>query len=105
MNIPEYDRRMSVSTTIRQEYMTTFPDTVPFTEPGIDQVPITWVNKRREEFRESWRVEMESDGDKMPSLRKSPTGPQSHCFQLHGNRLNPGRQFRATNSQRACGPR
>lgn len=67
-NVPEYDRRLAVLKRIRLEYMTKFPDEVPFIDAGIDPVPINWVNKRLEELSERWRVGMGAGGYVMPAL-------------------------------------
>ena len=69
-NAPEYDRRLHILTEIREEYLRTFPNDVVFVRAGIDQVPISWVNKRLEERRENWRVMGMTDegGYQMPPL-------------------------------------
>ena len=67
-NNPEYDRRLRILTQIRAQFMQAFPDDVTFIEAGVDQVPISWVNKRLEEMGETWRVEMENGGYKLPPL-------------------------------------
>lgn len=70
-NDPEYDRRLRVLTQIREEYMKAFPDDVVFIQAGIDQVPISWVNKRLEEIGEIWRVELVDGGYVLPPLPSS----------------------------------
>jgi hypothetical protein len=67
-NAPEYDRRRNLLKQIRAEFMKAFPDDVPFIEAGIDQVPISWVNKRLEELGEHWRVTMGEGGYVLPPL-------------------------------------
>jgi hypothetical protein len=67
-NTPEYERRLSLLTQIRQEYKLAFPCDVPFIEAGIDQVPARWVNKRLEEMNEPWRVDMSDGGYRMFNL-------------------------------------
>lgn len=70
-NHPEYNRRLAILKTIRTEYMTNFPDDVPFIEAGIDPVPVDWVNQRLEELHEGWRVEMGAYGYILPALSAS----------------------------------
>jgi hypothetical protein len=67
-NVPEYDRRLSVLTTIRQEYMDAFPEELPFIHAGVDTVPLKWVNKRLEELAENWRVQPGENGYVLPVL-------------------------------------
>ena len=67
-NAPEYDRRLRILTRIREEYMEAFPDDVMFIQAGIDQVPISWVNKRLEEMGETWRVQLSDGGYVLPPL-------------------------------------
>ena len=33
-----------------------------FLQAGVDQVPISWVNKRLEEIGETWRVQLNDGG-------------------------------------------
>jgi hypothetical protein len=67
-NAPEYDRRLNVLTTLRQEYFETFKDDARFIHAGIDQVPVRWINKRLEELGEAWRVELRDGGYVLPPL-------------------------------------
>jgi hypothetical protein len=67
-NSPEFNRRLGILTKIRTEYVEAFPDTAPFINGGIDQVPASWVNKRLEELGEGWRIALENGGYKMPPL-------------------------------------
>jgi hypothetical protein len=69
-NDPEYDRRIGVLREIRREYLHDFPDDVTYIEAGIDQVPISWVNKRLEELGERWRITMGQGGYLMPPLHE-----------------------------------
>ncbi len=67
-NHPEYDRRLGVLMLIREQYMSAFPDVVPFIDAGIDIVPVTWMNKRLEELNEPWRVQSGPNGYRLPAL-------------------------------------
>lgn len=67
-NQPEYNRRIALLKSIRLEYMTRFPEDVPYIEAGIDPVPVDWVNQRLAELGEPWRVEMGSSGYVLPAL-------------------------------------
>ncbi len=67
-NAAEYDRRLGVLTTIRRDYLRTFPDQLVFIDAGVEQVPANWVNKRLEELGQVWKVEMDQGGYKMPPL-------------------------------------
>lgn len=68
-NHPEYERRLGILSQVRKEYIETFPDNRKFVDAGIDQVPISWVNKRLEELNESWRVQgLDAAGYVMPDL-------------------------------------
>ncbi|MEZ7195376.1 hypothetical protein [Pseudodesulfovibrio karagichevae] len=71
-NAPEYDRRLSVLTEIRSEYMAMFPDDVIFIQAGIDPVPTDWVNARLREKGEGWRIGVDiiDGGYVMPSLEE-----------------------------------
>ena len=55
-NRPEYNRRLNLLITIRNEYIKTFPCDEIFIVSGIDPVPENWINKRLEELSESRRV-------------------------------------------------
>jgi hypothetical protein len=72
-NAPEYERRLKVLTKIRDEYMVAFPEDIPFIKAGVDQVPVTWVNKRLEEMGEEWRVNLKEGGgyELLRSLHRS----------------------------------
>lgn len=61
-NTSEYDRKLNLLIKIRNEYIQNFPCDEVFINAGIDQVPIRWVNKRLEELKENWRVEMDYGG-------------------------------------------
>jgi hypothetical protein len=52
-NAPEYNRRLQILRRIRREYIDMFPDTGPYIEAGVDQVPIAWVNTRLKELQET----------------------------------------------------
>ena len=67
-NAPQYNRRLSILTAIRKEYLGVFPDEAPFVNAGIDQVPVNWVNSRLKELGETWRVAMGEGGYKLPPL-------------------------------------
>ena len=67
-NAPEYNRRLRMLTVIRQEYIKEFPDQEIFIQAGIDTVPINWINKKLQEINESWRVNLENGGYKLPPL-------------------------------------
>jgi hypothetical protein len=67
-NAPEYDRRLEVLRRVRREYVNAFPDSGPYIEAGVDQVPIAWVNTRLKELQETWRVTMEDGTVKLPPL-------------------------------------
>lgn len=69
-NHPEYNRRLELLNRIRAEYMNEFPDTAPFIQAGVDQVPASWVNKRLEELGEPWRVVLEDGHYRLPPLPK-----------------------------------
>jgi hypothetical protein len=71
-NSPEFNRRLGILTKVRSEYVAAFPDMAPFVQAGLDQIPITWVNKRLEELGENWRVTIEKGEYKMPPLPGSP---------------------------------
>ena len=76
-NLPEFDRRMDVLTQIRRYYMELLPDTIPYLESGIDQVPINFINKRLEELGEQWRIELgDSGGYRLPPLIGPPQSTQ-----------------------------
>jgi hypothetical protein len=77
-NATEYNRRLAILTMIRQEYFREFPDETQFINAGVEQVPVNWVNKRLEELGETWRVELQDGGYKMPPLASPPiTGPDA----------------------------
>lgn len=67
-NTPEYDRRLKILTRIREEFMRAFPDDVMFIHAGVDQVPVSWVNKKLEEMGENWRIKMKDGGYELPPL-------------------------------------
>lgn len=67
-NAPEYNRRLEVLRRIRSEYVDTFPDTRPYIEAGVDQVPVVWVNTRLKELQETWRVALEDGSLRLPPL-------------------------------------
>lgn len=67
-NAPEYNRRLEVLTNIRTEYINSFPNEAQFINAGIDPVPVNWVNKRLEEMQQTWRVEFNNGGYKLPPL-------------------------------------
>jgi hypothetical protein len=67
-NAPEYDRRLKVLANIRKEFIKAFPDDEVFIQAGIDQVPVSWINKRLEEMNESWRVQLKDGGYVLPPL-------------------------------------
>lgn len=68
---PEYSRRLKILIQIREEYFKSFPDDVVYISAGVDHVPVRWVNKRLEELNESWRVELQDGGYKMPRLKEN----------------------------------
>jgi hypothetical protein len=67
-NAPEYNRRLLVLASIRQEYRDAFPEEGAFIDAGVDPIPLNWVNKRLEERGEVWRVEMGDAGYILPPL-------------------------------------
>lgn len=68
-NAPEYNRRLQILIKIRSEYKQAFPDDVIFIDAGIDQVSISWVNKRLDELGENWHIARMSEGGyEMPPL-------------------------------------
>ncbi len=71
-NEPEYNRRLAILIEIRQRWAAQFPDQVIFVLAGVDQVPISYVNARLGEIGETWRIELQEGGYKMPNLDPSP---------------------------------
>jgi hypothetical protein len=70
-NNPEYERRLEVLCQVRKEYLEAFPGDRKFIDAGVDQVTVSWVNKRLEELGESWRVQgLDAAGYVMPDLPK-----------------------------------
>lgn len=71
-DLPEYNRRLSILTTLREEYVVAFPDDKKYIDAGVDIVPLNWINKRLEEINENWRIEIDHElgGYKMPALIK-----------------------------------
>ena len=61
-NAAAYNRRLSILTQLRQQYVHLFPDDELFINAGVDQVPVHFINKRLEEIGETWRVKLNSDG-------------------------------------------
>lgn len=69
-NAPEYDRRITLLTKIRQEYLDRFPADAVYVHAGVDLVPVAWMNKRLEELGEVWRVTVaQEQGYVLPPLR------------------------------------
>lgn len=67
-NHPEYNRRLGLLRTIRNEYMIKFPEEVAFIEAGIDPVPVDWINQRLVELQESWQIRIGTAGYLLPPL-------------------------------------
>lgn len=67
-NHPEYDRRIRLLAHLRHEYLSKFPEDVPYVEAGVDIVPTDWINQRLSECRETWQVGIGESGYALPPL-------------------------------------
>lgn len=68
VNHPEYDRRISLLTQFRNEYMSKFPEDAQYIGAGVDIVPIDWINQRLIECSEPWNIAISESGYILPPI-------------------------------------
>lgn len=73
-NQPEYNRRIALLKTIREEYIAKFPQDALYIEAGVEPVPIDWINQRLVELQENWQVDTGLNGYILPALTDGNSG-------------------------------